>query len=159
MIILGIDPGFARMGYAVINKENGKLSLLEAGTIETSAKAEHSKRLLSIHNGLKAIIDRHNPSILSIEKLFFASNQKTAIPVAEARGVALLTGALRNLTVYEYTPPELKLAVAGNGTANKKAIEKMICLTLRLEQAPKLDDTADAIALAITAAYDSRKKY
>ena len=154
MIILGIDPGFARLGFAIIKKEVGKITLLEAGTVETDKKEIHHNRLLEIETCIRAIIKKWHPTVLSIERLFFAGNQKTAIPVAEARGVILLTAARENLTVYEYTPPQMKLAVTGSGKADKQAVQKMVFLTLGLKTSVMVDDTTDAIALAITAAYN-----
>jgi crossover junction endodeoxyribonuclease RuvC len=157
MIILGIDPGYGRLGFAIVEKKLNEVSLKKAGVIETDKTADHENRLLQIHEGIEALAQEWKPKIISIEKIFFTSNQKTVIRVAEARGVALLTGALRKIKVYEYSPPEIKLAVTGSGRADKKAIGKMVSLLLKLRELPALDDATDAIALAITAAYDRRK--
>lgn len=158
MIILGIDPGFGRMGTGIIEKTEGKLHLLHAGLIETDPSLPHHERLCKIYNELTALIRAHKPVILSIERLFFTKNQKTLIPVAEARGIALLTAGIAGLTVYEYAPPEVKCAITGNGKADKKAMQKMVALTLKTAE-NFVDDTTDAIALAITAAYDRKNNF
>lgn len=157
MIILGIDPGFARLGYGVIKKGPNGPVLLSAGTIETRSSTPHEQRLMHIHDALRSIATQWKPDICSVEKLFFAGNQKTAIPVAEARGIILLTAALEHIKVYEYTPPEVKLAVTGSGTADKKSVQKMVTMMLGAGTIPGHDDAIDAIALAMTAAYDRRR--
>lgn len=156
MIILGIDPGFARLGFAVLQHTSGNSKVLEAGTFETSPKASIEERLLAIRKKLLSLMRAFKPDILSIERLFFAGNQKTAISVAEARGVILLTAAERGLKVYEYTPPEVKLAVTGSGKADKKAVQKMILLQLSIREKNLRDDAYDAIALTLTAAYSKK---
>ncbi|MEK7149208.1 MAG: crossover junction endodeoxyribonuclease RuvC [Patescibacteria group bacterium] len=158
IVILGIDPGFARLGFAVVRKKDGIVSLLEAGTVETRTGDLHEKRLFSIHEAIERVAKQWHPDILSIEKIFFASNQKTAIPVAEARGIVLLTAARHGITVYEYAPPEMKRSVTGSGSADKKAVQKIIQITFKLADMPKLDDTTDAIGLALAAAYDIKKE-
>lgn len=157
MIILGIDPGFAHVGYAVIEQHGSSVRVLDAETIKTTAQALHPDRLKTIHNELLGIIQKWKPSVASIERLFFTANQKTAIPVAEARGVILLTVALHGLTVYEYTPLQVKLAITGSGTADKKAVKKMVFLMIEVPNRGIQDDAVDAIALAVTAAYDKNK--
>lgn len=157
MIIIGIDPGYGKLGYGVIEKEGHSFKICEAGTITTDSKTLPQKRLEHIHASLQTILSRWKPSALSIERIFLSANQKTAIPVAEARGVVLLTAALGGLTVYEYTPSQVKLAMTGSGKADKKAVEKMISLMAGASLvSQKEDDAIDAIALAITAAYDTR---
>lgn len=156
MIILGIDPGFGRMGFGVIEKYAVSARVLEVGTIETDANTTPAERLAVIYTKLSSLAKRWKPVALSIERLFFTTNHKTAIPVAEARGVALLTAALHGLKVYEYTPSQVKLAITGSGTADKKAVKKMVLLMVGKSSIPGHDDAVDAIALALTAAYDRR---
>ena len=156
MIILGIDPGFGRLGYAILEKTQGNPKLLATDTIETTKDTSHPERLRELSLRLENIFTEHKPAIVSLERIFFTSNQKTIVPVAEARGIVLLTAAIFGIKVYEYTPPEIKLAVTGSGKADKKAIKKMVQATLRLERLPRHDDATDAIAIALTAAYDRR---
>ena len=146
MIILGIDPGFGRLGFSMLEKKGGVLKLLDAGLIETSAGTKQHMRLAYIYDSISALIKKYKPSILAIERLFFAANQKTAIAVAEARGVALLTAGKSGLKVYEYTPPEVKRALTGDGRADKKAVQKMVMLALGTEKS-FIDDTADELRL------------
>lgn len=145
------------MGFAVIEKNGPKLRLITAGCIETSGALPHEARLRQIYQKLSELIADKHPSALSIERLFFAANQKTAIPVAEARGVALLTAGINGIKVYEYAPPEVKRAVTGDGKADKKSVQKMVALTIGNND-KFIDDAADAIALAITAAYDIKNR-
>ena len=149
MIIIGIDPGTTAIGFAVL--QSGKPPhLFEAGLFPITAHAQ-IERLAEIHRTLKSIIARAKPDAVAVEKLFFAKNAKTAMTVAEARGVILLTAALARVTVYEYAPVEIKKTVAGHGGADKKAIEKMILLTLPETHAMRArDDVFDAIAVALT---------
>lgn len=142
--ILGIDPGYGRLGWAVI-KGNG---LLEAGCLETSKDQPHEKRLKIIGRGLEDIIKKHKPDALAIEKLFINTNQKTATKVAETRGVILYMA--RDLPIYEFSPPEVKLAICGYGRADKKQVAKMARLIFKTDKSLK-DDALDAIAIAFTA--------
>ena len=149
MIILGIDPGFEKMGCAVLNKTNNKDELVYSICIITSRKDSHEKRLLAIGNKLKEIISRYKPDVAAVEKLFFTTNQKTAIKVAEARGVVLYMAALSNIPIIEFTPLEIKMALTGYGRADKGQVKKMVQIILKDAQMPKTDDEIDAIAAAL----------
>ena len=149
MKILGIDPGMAIVGYGLIKYENEKYELLTSGSIQTSKNLSDSKRLLEIYNDLSTIIEKYNPDCASVEELFFFKNQKTVIPVAEARGVILTVLEKFSIPTYSYTPMEVKQVLTGYGRAEKKEVEQMVKLTLETDKLPKLDDTVDAIAIAI----------
>jgi len=149
MKILGIDPGMAIIGYGLVEYENGSLKLLASGSIQTDKTKTDSKRLLEIYRDLSTIVENYQPDCASVEKLFFFKNQKTIIPVAEARGVILTVLEKFNITTYDYTPMEVKQVLTGYGRADKKEVEQMVKLTLQTDNLPKLDDTVDAIAIAI----------
>ena len=149
MKILGIDPGMAIVGYALVNIENEKTELLTSGSIQTDKKLSDSKRLLEIYNDLSTIVEKYQPDCASVEQLFFFKNQKTVIPVAEARGVILTVLEKFDIPTYSYTPMEVKQVLTGYGRAEKKEVEQMVHLTLGTDNLPKLDDTVDAIAIAI----------
>ncbi len=149
MIILGIDPGFAIVGWGVLEYQNNHFKVLDYGAITTDAKTPMFDRFLSIYNDLTAIIQQYRPDFMAIEELFFNSNQKTAINVAQARGVLLLSALQHSVQVFEYTPLQVKQAVAGYGRADKNQVQQMVKLLLNLEKVPKPDDTADALAIAI----------
>lgn len=149
MKILGIDPGYAIVGYGVVHTENGKCRPLEYGAITTKAGEDFNFRLLSIFEGITEIIKKYSPDSVSIEKLFFQNNQKTAINVAEARGVILLACVKAGVDIFEYTPLQVKVAMTGYGRAEKPQIIAVTKALLGLREAPKPDDTADALALAI----------
>lgn len=151
-IILGIDPGFGRLGYAILEDRSGRQELLIAKCIETPASMPHAARLRVIADTLEQEIETHRPDIVAIEKLFFTKNQKTAIGVAEARGVALLLAEKSRIPIFECTPLELKIALTGYGKAQKSQVQMMVKTLLRLPAVPKPDDIADAIAVAITCA-------
>jgi crossover junction endodeoxyribonuclease RuvC len=148
--VLGIDPGVARMGYGAVVQEGGRLQALEYGTLTTKAHVPLEIRLAELFLGLQKIINRVKPRVVAVEELFFSKNVKTAIAVGQARGVALLACGLVNVPVFEYKPLVVKQAVAGHGGADKQQIQKMVKLFLGLAEVPKPDDTADALALAIT---------
>lgn len=149
MKILGIDPGMAIVGYGLIETtESDELALLASGSIQTDKKLGDSKRLLEIYNDLSKIIETYRPNCASVEQLFFFKNQKTVIPVAEARGVILTVLEKYDIPIYSYTPMEVKQVLTGYGRAEKKEVEQMVRLSLNTEL-PKLDDTVDAIAIAI----------
>lgn len=154
MIILGIDPGFARLGYGVIDYTNGKYKVLEYGTITTPAHTELAERLKKINYDLNEVISKYKIDVASIEELFFNTNSKTAIHVAEARGVILYTLSAANIQICEYTPLQVKQALVGYGRADKHQIMEMVKKNLKLKTMPKLDDTADALALAICHTYN-----
>ena len=147
--ILGIDPGTARTGYAVIESARGKLELLESGTIGKK-EAGAAARLLFISRALLKIISRHAPQIAAVEKLFFSKNVRTAMAVAEARGAILLTLKMADITVYEYSPQEIKIALTSSGNAPKPQVAAMTRVLLGISKLPRWDDESDAIAIAIT---------
>ena len=150
MIILGIDPGFERMGCAVLEKSSTGEKLIYSSCLVSSRNDAHEKRLLHLAKGLKKIIKDFQPDTMAIEKLFFSANQKTALKVAEARGVALLLAAENNLKVVEFTPLEVKMAMTGYGRAEKDQVRKMAQAILKIDGKGKLDDEIDAIAIALT---------
>ena len=152
MKILGIDPGMAIVGYGLIEyrpEDNGKLFLSASGSIQTDKNISDSRRLLEIYNDLSKIIETYKPDCDSVEQLFFFKNQKTIIPVAEARGVILTVLEKYEIPTFSYTPMEVKQVLTGYGRAEKKEVEQMVKIALETEQLPKLDDTVDAIAIAI----------
>jgi crossover junction endodeoxyribonuclease RuvC len=150
MRILGIDPGTGILGFGVIEAEAGKAKLVDAGVIRTAANQDDASRLQIIFDELTDIITQTKPSIMSVEKLFFAQNVTTAMTVSQARGVVLLAGKQAGLTIYEYTPLQIKQAVTGYGRAEKKQIQEMVRVILSLKDIPRPDDCADALAAAIT---------
>jgi len=151
MIVLGVDPGTARTGFGVIKYQNYNFKALSAGCIESSSSLPTADRLKIIATKLQKIIQNYKPEVLAIEKIFFSKNIKTAISVAESRGVVLLLASQNKLKIKEFKPTEVKQAVSGVGNASKEQVQKMVALMLNLKQAPKLDDTADALACAIAA--------
>jgi crossover junction endodeoxyribonuclease RuvC len=155
MIYLGIDPGTATTGFGIIKKSNTKnleYEILEFGVIETPKTDSDAKRLQIIFEDLSAIIKKHKPNFLGIEKLFFTSNQTTVMTVSQARGVALLAGSQANLSILEFTPLQVKNTLCGYGKADKKQVQKMVQQTFKLKTLPKPDDAADALAIALCAA-------
>ena len=151
MILLSIDPGFERLGLAIIEKEGRKKeTLLYSECFKTSSKLPHHERLRLIGNKIKDIIEEYKPTTLATEKLFFTSNQKTVIPVAEARGVILYIAGIYNLAVFEYSPPEIKVAVTGYGKSDKQQIMSMIPQLITLQKNITSDDEFDAIAIGLT---------
>ncbi len=155
LIILGIDPGYAIVGYGVIEYLNNHFKVVEYGAITTEAHTEFPQRLLHIYTELQEIIKRNKPEAMAIEKLFFNTNAKTAIDVAQARGVILLGAKESGLGIFEYTPLQVKQSVVGYGRAEKKQVQEMTRIMLGLEKVPKPDDTADALAMAICHAHSS----
>ncbi len=149
MVILGIDPGYAIVGYGVVEAKNGRYRPLEHGAITTKASQRFYERLEIIYNGLTCIVQKWKPQAAAIEKLYFQNNQKTAIQVAEARGVILLAVQKAGVTIAEYTPLQVKQAVTGYGQAQKPQVMEMTKRLLCLKQMPGLDDTCDALAMAI----------
>ncbi len=150
MRIIGIDPGTGILGFGVIDVERGKIRLVTAGVITTPAHTPIDERLEEIFDGLTEIIAETKPEIMSIEKLFFSQNVTTAISVAQARGVAMLTGRKAKLPIAEYTPQQIKQTLTGYGKADKKQMQEMVRIQLGLKDVPKPDDCADALATAIT---------
>lgn len=149
MVVLGIDPGYARVGYGIIDYTKNKYRVLEYGSITTDVADSFPKRLNKIENELRDIISRYSIDSSSIEELYFNTNTKTAIKVAQARGVILNTLESCNISIYEYTPLQAKLAIVGYGRAEKAQVKEMVKKFLNLEKMPKLDDTTDALAIAI----------
>lgn len=148
--ILGIDPGTGILGFGVIDVVKGKPSLVDAGVIRTPVKEDDAVRLLTIYEELTDIIAETKPTIMSVEKLFFSRNVTTAMTVSQARGVVLLCGKQAGMDIYEYTPMQIKQATTGYGNADKKQMQEMVRVILKLKETPKPDDAADALAAAIT---------
>lgn len=151
MKILGIDPGTAITGYGVIENRKGELKLIEYGCIRTAKQKRIEERLSEIYQDLKKIIKKHRPQIIAVESVYFYKNVKTAITVAQARGVVLLCAQERGIKVAEFTPLEVKNNLTGYGRADKKQIQYMVKQLLNLKTIPKPDDAADAVAIAICA--------
>ena len=150
MRILGVDPGTGILGFGVIEAEKGKVQLVDAGVIRTPVKEDDAVRLQTIYEELTDIIMQTKPASMSVEKLFFAQNVTTAMTVAQARGVVLLCGLQAQVGIFEYTPLQIKQAITGYGRADKKQMQEMVRVILKLSEVPKPDDCADAIAAAIT---------
>lgn len=150
MRIIGIDPGTGILGFGIIEVVKGKPALVDGGVIRTPVKEDDAVRLQTIYDELTDIIADTKPDEMAVEKLFFARNVTTAMTVAQARGVVLLTAMQAGLKIAEYTPMQIKQALTGYGKADKKQIQEMVRLTLNLKEIPKPDDAADAIACAIT---------
>ena len=158
MIILGIDPGIAIVGWGVIEYCGSRFKTLAYGSIQTPKEHSTEQRLASIYQELTVIIDRYQPSAMAVEELFFNTNQTTAIRVAEARGVILLAAQQKGLTIAEYTPLQVKQSVVGYGRAEKKQVIAMVTMLLGLGKPPKPDDTADALAVAVTHAHSGASR-
>jgi crossover junction endodeoxyribonuclease RuvC len=157
MITLGIDPGIALTGYGIIEeKDDGSLHVINFGVIRTSADLSQADRLVHIYQRIKSIILLHQPDTGAVEKLFFERNVRTALNVGQARGVALLVMAESGLQIGEYTPLEVKQAVAGYGGADKNQVQQMVKTILELEAIPRPDDAADALAVAICHIHSAR---
>ncbi|HIQ81430.1 MAG TPA: crossover junction endodeoxyribonuclease RuvC [Candidatus Scatavimonas merdigallinarum] len=149
MVVLGIDPGYAIVGWGVVDFRNNRHTPLAFGAITTQAQQPFGVRLQSIYDRLMQVMDACHPDFMAIEKLYFQNNQKTAINVAQARGVILLAAQKNGVEVFEYTPLQVKTAVTGYGQAKKVQVMEMTRRLLHLQQVPKPDDTADALAIAI----------
>lgn len=156
MIIAGIDPGTVRIGFAFLEKQTGEPELLDYGCIDLVGTKDQIVRLSLIRQGVSRLIAKYRPEVLATEKLFFSVNRKTAIPVAEARGVIINTASELGLEILEFNPMEIKMALTGYGRADKLQIQRMVAGILKLKTAPKPDDAADAIALALTACYTNK---
>lgn len=150
MIIFGIDPGTATTGFGVIESKNQKYRLIDGGVIRTKSKTNPATRLKTIHDELSLLLKQHRPAQVAVEKLFFAKNVTTAMAVSQARGVTLLAIEQAGVPIAEYTPLQIKQAVTGYGRAEKSQIQEMVKTLLLLDQVPKPDDAADALAVAIT---------
>ena len=150
MKILGIDPGMAIVGYSIVDYDGKNIELGHSGSIQTPKGERESARLLEIFNDMTSIVEKYTPDVCSIEKLFFFRNQTTVMPVAHARGVILTVLEKFGIPIYEYTPMEVKQILTGYGRASKKEVEQMVKIALESEKLPKLDDTVDSIAIAIS---------
>lgn len=149
MKILGIDPGMAIVGYGIVDFDGENICLLNSGSIKTSKNNTESQRLLEIFEDITTIIEKYKPDVASVEKLFFFKNQKTVMPVAAARGVIMMALEKCGISTFEYTPMEVKQTLTGYGRADKKEVEQMVKIALGGQVLPKLDDTIDAMAIAI----------
>jgi crossover junction endodeoxyribonuclease RuvC len=159
MLVLGIDPGTATTGYGVIrDASNGELQAVAYGIIATSKKSSPESRLLEIYNQITELVALHRPDTAAVEKLFFQRNVTTALAVGQARGVVLLVLAQNGMLVSEYTPMEVKQAVAGYGGADKNQVQQMVKAILNLDDIPRPDDAADALAVAICHCHAYRYK-
>ncbi|MBQ7381185.1 MAG: crossover junction endodeoxyribonuclease RuvC [Clostridia bacterium] len=158
MRILGIDPGLAIVGFGVLEYQGSRFRTLGYGSVQTPAGMPTEQRLVEIYRGIGELIDTYKPDCMSIEEIFFNTNQTTGIRVSEARGVILLAAAQKGLNIFEYTPLQVKQAVVGYGRAEKKQVISMVTMLLGLEKPPKPDDTADALALAICHAHSGSSR-
>ena len=155
MVIFGIDPGYAIVGWGAIGFKSNTYKALGFGAVETQAGMDFNYRLEYIYDEIFNVLNRCRPDALAIEKLYFQNNQKTAIDVAQARGVILLAAQLQGVETFEYTPLQVKSSVVGYGQAVKKQVQEMTRILLHLDAVPKPDDTADALAIAICHAHSS----
>ena len=155
MIIIGIDPGYAIVGYGVINYDKNRYTTIDYGAITTPAKMEFCARIELIYDRVCELVNQYKPESMAVEELFFNTNSKTAIDVAQARGVIILAAKKHQVPVYGYTPLQVKQAVVGYGRAEKNQVMEMTRLLLNLKVVPKPDDTADALAIAICHAHSA----
>lgn len=149
MVILGIDPGVAIVGYGVVDYTGNRFRTIDYGAITTPAKTKLTSRIKTIYEELRLLIYKHKPDVMAVEELFFNTNTTTAMAVAQARGVILLAGTNESVPIFEYTPLQIKQAVTGYGRADKQQMQQMTKTLLGLASVPKPDDTADALAVAI----------
>jgi crossover junction endodeoxyribonuclease RuvC len=157
MIILGIDPGYGRVGWGLISFQKQKAEYIDCGLLETKVNSDFYLRIEKIYNFMQKIIKKYKPDVLAIESVFFNTNQKTAILTSQARGVIAIAGINQKLPVFDYTPLQVKNALIGYGRADKKQIQAMLSYHLTLKQKIKQDDAADALAVALTHAYTNQK--
>ena len=158
MVILGIDPGLATIGWGVVDYSGSRFKVLGYGALETPAGVALEERLFMINQGMKELIARYKPEQMAVEELFFNTNITTGIRVAEARGVILMTAHAMGVKLFEYTPLQVKQAVVGYGRAEKKQVISMVTMLLGLSAPPKPDDTADALAIAICHAHSGASR-
>ncbi|MFA5854229.1 MAG: crossover junction endodeoxyribonuclease RuvC [Patescibacteria group bacterium] len=161
MIVLGIDPGTARLGFGVLRKEGSRLTHVAHGCLETPKEMPQPERLSFLHDALSALMTEHQPEHVGVEKLFFQKNVTTAMTVSEARGVALMAAQNGGMSISEFTPMQIKVAVTGYGGADKRQVQEMVKRLLSLKEIPKPDDAADALAIAYCAAVsmvDARRR-
>ena len=156
MRIIGIDPGYAITGYAVLDYTGNHFELVKSGAIETKAGVPLPKRLLKIYDDMQLLVNEYKPDAISIEELFFNRNTTTAIGVAQGRGAVLIIAAKNNIPIYEYTPLQVKQGVVGYGRADKIQVQKMVKTILGVDSLPKLDDTTDSMAAAICHAHSAK---
>jgi crossover junction endodeoxyribonuclease RuvC len=149
VIILGIDPGTAALGYGIVERKGSLLRAIDYGCLETSPDLAMPERLLAIHALVAELVALHDPSVVAVERLFFSRNAQTAMAVGQARGVVLLAAAQHNRPVREATPNEVKSAIAGYGAADKEQVQRMVQLVLGMTELPRPDDAADALAIAV----------
>lgn len=149
MRVLGIDPGIAITGYGILEDRGGTVVAVDYGCVRTPSSQTLAERLLTLYDSLVVIVERARPDVVAVEEVFFSKNVETALSVGQARGVVLLTAAQRGLPVAEYTPPQVKLAIAGYGGASKQQMQSMVQRLLDLAELPRPDDAADALAVAI----------
>lgn len=153
MIIFGIDPGIAIVGYGVIEYKGNKFKVIDYGSVQTTNDYSFPIRLKMVYDEICKLLDKYNPDALAIEELFFNKNAKTAISIGQARGVLILAAINKGMEVYEYTPLQVKQGVVGYGRADKRQIQEMVKILLNLDKIPKPDDVADALAVAICHAH------
>ena len=156
MIILGIDPGYAIIGWGVLEHKANKFRVIDYGAVTTEAHTPFPLRLQTIYTEMNKIFDKYHPEVMSMEKLFYNNNAKTVIDVAQARGVITLSAQMHNAEIFEYTPLQVKQSVTGYGRADKKQIQTMVKMLLGLNVIPKPDDAADALAIAICHAHSNK---
>ena len=159
MVVLGIDPGYAIVGYGIVKYENNRFTPIEYGAVTTTAGTEFSSRLEKIYEDIYELIQKHKPDAISIEKLFFNTNSTTAIDVAQARGVILLAAKKNGTPYFEYTPLQVKQAVTGYGGADKHQVQNMVRILLNMKEIARPDDAADALAVALTHANSLHAKH
>lgn len=155
MVILGIDPGYAIVGFGVVDYQSNHFTVLDYGAVTTNAHTDFCDRLEAIYDGIAAVMEKYSPHAVAIEKIFYNTNAKTVIDVSQARGVLALAAKKRGVELFEYTPLQVKQSVVGYGRAEKKQVQEMTKLLLNLKEIPKPDDAADALALAICHAHSS----
>lgn len=156
MIVLGIDPGTASLGYGIVERDGAALRAVGHGVVETAPQCSMPERLLTLHDAVESLVELHRPDVVGVERLFFSTNVQTALAVGQARGVVLLVAARHGIAVREATPNEVKTAVAGYGAADKEQVGRMVALVLGMPKRPVPDDAADALAIAIWAANTER---
>lgn len=158
LVILGIDPGLAIVGWGVIEYQNAKFRTIAYGSIDTPAGMRTEERLRLIFEGMNELVKKYKPDAVAVEELFFTNNITTGIRVAEARGVILLSAENAGIPIFEYTPPQVKQAVVGYGRAEKRQVISMVTMLLGLPKPPRPDDTADALAIAICHAHSGASR-
>ena len=158
MVILGVDPGTARLGWGIVNNTKGQQTVGDFGCLETTKTESDAFRLKKIYDDFSQLIKLHQPSAVAIEDLFFFKNQKTIVKVGQARGVILLAVQQQQIPVFSYSPLQVKMAVTGYGRADKNQVQQMTKAILKLDSIPKPDDTADALAVALTHIFTHRMK-